>query len=58
MLVWDFGFISDLNVDMEMEFWTVIGSLFHSRVVDGKNDLKEDVRRVCLGTMVDWLQRL
>ena len=46
MLVRFRDFIQDLNVVTEMEFWTLSGSEFHSRVTEGKNDLVEHVRRV------------
>ena len=43
---------------MEMEFWILSGSEFHSRVTEGKNDLAEHVRRVWRGTKVVGLRRL
>ena len=50
--------IRDLNVVIDMEFWTLSGSEFHSRVTEGKNDLEEHVRRVWHGTRVFGLRRL
>ena len=58
MLVGILGLMRDLKVVTEMEFWTLSGSLFHSRVTEGKNDLDEMVRRVRRGTRVWWLRRL
>ena len=58
MLVQGRALMSDLKVLVEMAFWVAVGSLFHSRVLDGKNEWNDEVRRVCLGIMVLWLRRL